>query len=66
MGLDRKPFQGVLNIIRFNWQFYVIAGLVIAVLGALVGFLPEPFRMLVVLGTFLAVLMISFSLIGSL
>ena len=66
MGLDRKPFQGVLNIIRFNWQFYVIAGLVIAVLGALVGFLPEPFRMLVVLGTFLAALMISISLIGSL
>ena len=21
----RKPFQGVLNIVRFNWQFYVIA-----------------------------------------
>lgn len=21
----RKPFQGVLNIIRFNWHFYVIA-----------------------------------------
>jgi uncharacterized membrane protein len=21
----RKPFQGILNIIRFNWHFYVIA-----------------------------------------
>lgn len=25
MGEVRKPFQGVLNIIRFNWHFYVIA-----------------------------------------
>ena len=23
--MNRKPFQGVLNIIRFNWHFYVIA-----------------------------------------
>jgi hypothetical protein len=23
----RKPYQGVFNIIRFNWHFYVIAGL---------------------------------------
>ena len=65
MGLDRKPLQGVLNIIRFNWQFYVIAVLVIVLLGASVDFIPEPFRMLVVLGTILAALMISISLIGS-
>jgi|TARA_B110000261_G_scaffold160329_1_gene199757 ubiquinone/menaquinone biosynthesis C-methylase UbiE len=25
MGKVRKPFQGVFNIIRFNWHFYVIA-----------------------------------------
>jgi ubiquinone/menaquinone biosynthesis C-methylase UbiE len=25
MGKVRKPFQGILNIIRFNWHFYVIA-----------------------------------------
>jgi hypothetical protein len=24
-GINRKPFQGVTNIIRFNWHFYVIA-----------------------------------------
>lgn len=23
--LNRKPFQGTFNIIRFNWHFYVIA-----------------------------------------
>lgn len=31
MAIARKPFQGVLNIIRFNWHFYVISLLVIAV-----------------------------------
>ncbi len=29
MGKIRKPFQGVLNIIRFNWHFYVIAACVL-------------------------------------
>ncbi len=28
----RKPYQGVLNIVRFNWHFYLIAILVIAFL----------------------------------
>lgn len=29
METVRKPFQGVSNIVRFNWHFYVIAGLVL-------------------------------------
>jgi len=32
MGEMRKPFQGVMNIIRFNWHFYVIAMVYLAVL----------------------------------
>ena len=32
MGKMRKPFQGVWNIIRFNWQFYVLAFVSIFVL----------------------------------
>ena len=28
----RKPYQGVLNIIRFNWHFYVMAGVSVTVL----------------------------------
>jgi SAM-dependent methyltransferase len=31
MAIRRKPFQGVFNIIRFNWHFYVLSLLVIAV-----------------------------------
>ncbi|MEZ4795218.1 MAG: methyltransferase domain-containing protein [Flavobacteriaceae bacterium] len=26
MELERAPFQGVLNILKFNWHFYVITG----------------------------------------
>lgn len=29
MGVKRKPFQGVLNILRFNWHFYVVAGIIL-------------------------------------
>ena len=28
----RKPFQGILNIVRFNWHFYVLAAFFIGVL----------------------------------
>jgi SAM-dependent methyltransferase len=28
----RKPYQGVINIIRFNWHFYVMAGVSVAIL----------------------------------
>ena len=28
----RKPYQGVFNIVRFNWHFYAIAGMVILAL----------------------------------
>lgn len=29
MGNVRKPFQGILNIVRFNWHFYMIASVLI-------------------------------------
>jgi len=28
----RKPFQGVVNIIRFNWHFYILSGVVVLLL----------------------------------
>lgn len=31
--INRKPFQGVVNIIRFNWHFYVMAALLLVLLG---------------------------------
>jgi len=41
MQLKRKPFQGVMNIIRFNWHFYAMAGLVLSALFFFKEFLPE-------------------------
>ena len=29
MARMRKPFQGIINIVKFNWQFYIIAGMLI-------------------------------------
>ena len=61
----RKPFQGVGNVIRFNWHFYLIS------LGAiLVGlffsqYLHSLLKFLAIGGCFLAILMTSLSLIVS-
>lgn len=38
----RKPFQGVINIIRFNWHYYVIAILSVIVLLVLSVYVAEP------------------------
>ena len=37
----RQPFQGVFNIIRFNWHFYVLAGLFSGILFFLIPYTPE-------------------------
>ncbi|MDX1959822.1 MAG: hypothetical protein SFU98_14720 [Leptospiraceae bacterium] len=40
----RKPFQGTINIIRFNWHFYVIAVLFVVSLLFSLQFLTELYR----------------------
>ncbi|RAV97716.1 methyltransferase [Pseudochryseolinea flava] len=37
----RKPFQGVLNIVRFNWHFYLIASAVVVALFILCAFVDS-------------------------
>jgi len=32
MEVKRKPFQGLFNIIRFNWHFYLVAGMLLIAL----------------------------------
>lgn len=32
MGVMRKPFQGVQNIVRFNWHYFVLSGVAIVAL----------------------------------
>jgi ubiquinone/menaquinone biosynthesis C-methylase UbiE len=66
METIRKPFQGVLNIIRFNWHFYVIAFFIVLFLIFVAKYFDEPISkiiyttcILVVITTFIS-LLISF------
>ena len=38
MELNRKPYQGVWNIVRFNLPFYVVAGMVILLVIGVAGY----------------------------
>ncbi|SFM84508.1 Methyltransferase domain-containing protein [Chitinophaga sp. YR627] len=42
MAVGRKPFQGVMNIVRFNWHFYVIALLLMSAGGGLAYYMQIP------------------------
>ncbi len=53
---QRKPLQGVLNIIRFNWHFYLLSGLFIIFLVLLVTFLGEMYSIYLLLIAFLVLL----------
>lgn len=65
MELSRQPFQGVLNIIRFNWHFYVIAVLILMLLIGCKKLFPENLQYLLVLGVMLAFATIIISLVVS-
>lgn len=64
-GLNRKPFQGVINIIRFNWHFYVLAFLGIVCLIFLQRFISENLNPFITLFIFLTGISISLSLAAS-
>jgi hypothetical protein len=61
----RKPFQGVTNIIRFNWHFYAIAATFIILLLLFNSFLYPGAAVLVFTVIFLVAISISISLIVS-
>ena len=44
--INRKPFQGISNIIRFNWHYYIIAFILIAVLTIANRFLPASIQII--------------------
>lgn len=46
---DRKSFQGVSNIIRFNWHFYVLALLLLIVLLSLSSVFPSPISIILII-----------------
>lgn len=66
MGQLRKPYQGMVNIIRFNWHFYVMGGvLIIALILVALFLVPESLQTLLAVVILLAVLNILASLVVS-
>jgi SAM-dependent methyltransferase len=55
-AIIRKPFQGVLNVIRFNWHFYLIAFTTILLL-LVITLVVEPSLMWLFYGTILIILL---------
>jgi len=62
----RKPFQGVLNIIRFNWHFYFIAISLVLVLLFSANYFEKPYSNFIYIFSVLAVSSIIVSLLVSL
>lgn len=61
----RKPFQGVLNIVRFNWHFYVIAIIVILGCNFLTIILAKSYSTFIDMGSFLVAFLMLTSLFVS-
>jgi ubiquinone/menaquinone biosynthesis C-methylase UbiE len=49
----RKPFQGIVNIIRFNWHFYLLAFLALGLLLLIGSYLSETANLIVMAAIFL-------------
>jgi SAM-dependent methyltransferase len=58
----RKPFQGILNIIRFNWHFYVIAVVIIFLTLLLSTFTNPTIKIILQIGSLLIAITILVSL----
>ncbi|QQT26067.1 class I SAM-dependent methyltransferase [Sphingobacterium spiritivorum] len=65
MALKRKPFEGVGNIIRFNWHFYVIALLILFISIFFHSYLPTHLQFVLITGNVIAGITILISLIVS-
>lgn len=61
-AIGRKPFQGITNIVRFNWHFYVAALLFLALLYLFIPLITELFYPLAILGGLLLAASIFISL----
>lgn len=65
MELKRKPIQGVTNIIRFNWHFYLIAFVVFVVLFLVKNQFSQQIQTLLNVGIAVAILTLVISLFVS-
>ncbi len=65
MKFKRKPYQGVWNIIRFNWHFYVLSFGVLLLIFVLANYVADPYRFSLNILGFLIIAMTSISLMVS-
>ena len=65
MEYMRKPYQGVLNIIKFNWHFYLIAIVFVSLLLVSVSRLPVALHLLIYVIIILVLLTTTISLLVS-
>lgn len=63
--MKQRPFQGVLNIIRFNWHFYILAGLVSIALVLSKNLFPQPVGVILLAGVAVATTTVFSSLLVS-
>ena len=64
-GIMRKPFQGITNIMKFNWHFYVIAAVTVGLLLLAKGFVAAPFHLIISLIILLALTGMALSITAS-
>lgn len=65
MELKRKPIQGVTNIIRFNWHFYLMAFVVFVILFLIRNQFSQQIQTLLNVGIAVAILTLLISLFVS-
>ena len=66
MGQLRKPFQGISNIIRFNWHFYLIAFATLLAIYGVSDLLDKPYNIILYWIVCLIMISITVSLVISL
>lgn len=65
MEVTRKPLQGVRNIVRFNWHFYLIAFIAFTLLFLFQSSIPDQFRIFILSASIVAFLTMIISLVVS-
>jgi SAM-dependent methyltransferase len=62
---SRRPYQGVIQILRFNWRFYAATVVIVSVAFLALPFLSSPARRLVLLASIPALFWMASSLLAS-
>lgn len=65
MGLGRRPFQGIANVVRFNWHFYIFAVIGLTAYLTINCYLPQKVQIMSLVVALVAILSMVLSLIST-